>query len=102
MLERVVDRFGLVVVLGRLVLFEDRVLVGRGVELLLVDLVLVGCEIVLLRVVEVLLVGREVALVRVEDLVLERVLALFLVVALKTLRPVKVEFLSLPFLVPLI
>ena len=42
------------------------------------------------------------ALVRVEDLVLERVLALFLVVALKTLRPVKVEFLNLPFLVPLI
>ena len=52
MLERVVDRFGLVVVLGRLVLFEDRVLVGRGVELLLVDLVLVGREIVLLRVVD--------------------------------------------------
>ena len=101
MLERVVDRFGLVVVLGRLVLFEDRVLVGRGVELLLVDLVLVGREIVLLRVVDLVLVGREVALVRVEDLVLERVLALFLVVALKTLRPVKVEFLSLPFLVPL-
>ena len=102
MLERVVDRFGLVVVLGRLVLFEDRVLVGRGVELLLVDLVLVGREIVLLRVVDLVLVGREVALVRVEDLVLERVLALFLVVALKTLRPVKVEFLNLPFLVPLI
>ena len=88
-LERVEDRFDLVVVLG------------RDVELLLVALVLVGREIVRDRVVALVLVGREVARDRVVALELERVLTLFLVVALKTLRLDKVEFLNLPFLFPL-
>ena len=78
-LERVVDRDGLVVVLGRVVRLDDRVVVGRVVELFLLDLV-----------VDLTLVGRVV------DLMFDRVLARLRVVVLKTLRLLKLlEFLYL-------
>lgn len=65
------------VVLGRVVRFDDRVVVGRVVELFLVDLV-----------VDLILVDRVV------DLVFDRVLVRLRVVVLKTLRLLKLlEFL---------
>ena len=101
-LERVEDRFDLVVVLGRLVLFEDRVLVvGLDVELLLVVDLVLGRVVALLRVVD-LVFGREVALLRGVYRVFERVLTPFRFVALRILRLLKLEFLYLPPLCPLI
>ena len=112
-LERVEDRVALVFVLGRVVRFVERV-VGRVVEfLLVVDLVfgvvfvlllvvdrVFGRVVVLFRVVD-LVFGRELILFRVADRVLARVTAALRVVALKILRLLRLEFLYLAPLRPL-
>ena len=86
-------------VLGRIVRFVERV-VGRVVELFLVDDLVFGRVVVRFLVVD-LVFGRESTLFRVADRVLARVTAALRVVALKTLRLLKLEFLYLAPLLPL-
>lgn len=79
---------------GRGTLVEDRVVVGRGVELLLVVDLALGFETVDLLLVVVLVVERDSLVFLVAERVRARDTDVFRLVVLRTLRLLRLEFLE--------